>query len=171
MNNVSRFEDLSNELFLAIFDYLHALDLFQAFASLNSRISSILLLAQLRIHIYKSHCHHQIETFSSYLIHHTDQVISLSLHDEVRDYSSVIPFFFDRHTFINLRSCKFYSISASSNLDTVIQKLASLDKLMFFRLIQPKDILLSDDIKAKLSRTILSHPSLKLHLIQLYFSL
>ncbi len=51
----------------------------------------------------------------------------------------------------------------------MIQKLGSLDKLMLFRLIQPKDILLSDDIKAKLSRTILSHPSLKLHLIQLYF--
>ena len=111
MNKITQFEDLSNDLVLEIFEYFHALDLFRAFPSLNNRLSSLLLLTQLHVVISKVHSHHQIKFLSSHLTHHAHQVISLSLEDQLRDYSSVISFFFNQHIFINLQLCKFYSIS------------------------------------------------------------
>ncbi|CAF3688390.1 unnamed protein product, partial [Adineta steineri] len=49
MENFMQLEDLSSELFCEIFDYLNAFDLFLAFASLNSRISSIIKLTRLHV--------------------------------------------------------------------------------------------------------------------------
>ncbi|CAF3622234.1 unnamed protein product, partial [Rotaria sp. Silwood2] len=49
MDTQTHLEDLSNEIFFEIFDYLHALDIFTAFASLNKRISSVLQLISLRV--------------------------------------------------------------------------------------------------------------------------
>ena len=129
-NIITQLEHVSNDLFLDIFDYLHALDVLQAFSSLNGRISSILSSAQLRVIVSKLHCRYQIERLSSYLLHHDHQVISFSLQDQLRDYSSVISFFFDHHTFQNLRSCVFYSISSSKKFDSIIRKLQSFNKLV-----------------------------------------
>lgn len=169
MNKITQFEDLSNDLFLEIFDYLHALDLFTTFSSLNNRISSILFLTRLHVVVSKLHCQHQIKILSSHLTHHAHQVVSLSLHDQLRDFTSVISFIFNQHTFKNLQSCKFYSIHPSSKLDNVIQKLENLDKLVIFRLIQPKDIPMPDAIKRDLSKTILMHRSPVLCSVNLKF--
>jgi hypothetical protein len=94
-------------------------------------------------------------------------VISVSLQDQLRDYSSVIPFFFDQHTFQNLRSCVFYSIASSKKFDNVIEKLESFNKLVSFRIFQPDDTPLSEDVKRKLSQTILMHRSYKLRTVEL----
>jgi len=99
MNKVTQLEDLSNDLFLEIFDYFHALDLFMAFSSLNHRISLILSLTRLHVVISKLHCRYEIKFLSSHLTHHAHQVISVSLEDEVYNFSSVISFFF-QSTFI-----------------------------------------------------------------------
>lgn len=169
MNKITQFEDFSNDLFLEIFDYFHALDLFMAFSSLNNRISSILSLSQLHVVISKLHCHHQIKFLSSHLTDHAHQVISVSLQDQLRDYRSVICFIFNQHTFENLRSCKFYSICPSSKFDNVIRKLKSFNKLTLFQIKHPKDILLSDTIKEDFSKAILTHSSLVLRSIDLLF--
>jgi hypothetical protein len=167
MNEINQFEGLSNDLFLEIFDYLHALDLFMAFSSLNHRISSILLLTQLHVVISKLHCRHQIKFLSSHLTHHAHQVISVSLHDQLHDFSSVIPYFFNQHTFINLRSCIFYCIGPSSRFNRVIGQLKTLTKLELFQIIQPCSMSLSDPLKRKLSKTILKHRLSNLRLVNL----
>jgi hypothetical protein len=169
MSNITQFEDLSNELFLEIFEYLHALDLFRAFSSLNNRVASILSDARLHIVISKLHCRHQVEFLSSYLTQHAHQVISVSIQDQLYDFPSIIPFFFNQHTFSNLRSCAFYSICPSAKLDTVFEKLENLSKLVSFRLLQPNDISLSDDVKKKFGQTFMMHRSLKLRSIELLF--
>jgi hypothetical protein len=168
MDNITQFEDLSNELFFEIFEYFHALDLFITFSSLNKRISSILSVTQLHIIITKLHCHYQMQILSSYLTHHAHQVISITLEDQLRDFTSVISFFFNQHTFENLRSCRFHSICPSSNLIDVLQKINNLNKLVSFRISQPKDIPLSNEIKQELTTTILTCKSFKL--IDLSFS-
>jgi hypothetical protein len=167
MNKITQFEDLSNDLFLEIFDYLHALDLFMAFSSLNNRISSILSLTRLHVVISKLHCRYQMKFLSSHLTHHAHQVISVSIQDQLRDFSSVISYFFNRHTFQNLRSCKFYSICPSSKLNNVIQKLKSFNRLVSFQIEHPKDIPLSDEIKQNCIKTILRHRSQELRSVQL----
>jgi hypothetical protein len=169
MNIISQFEDLSNELFLEIFDYFHAFDLFMAFSSLNHRISSILFLTRLHVVISKLHCRYQIEILSSHLFHHAHQVISVSLEDEVYNFSSVISFFFNQHHFKNLRTCVFYSICSSPKFSNIIQKLENLDKLVSVRIIQPKNLSLSDEMKQHFSKTVLTHKSRVLRSIDLSF--
>ncbi len=92
MNPITQFEDLSDKLFLIIFDYLYALDLFQAFSSLNTRISSILFDARLYVIISKLHRRQQIEFLSFHLTHHADQVIFISLEDQLHDYSAIFDY-------------------------------------------------------------------------------
>ena len=163
MNAVTQLEDLSNDIFFEIFEYLHALDLFMAFSSLNRRIASILSSTPLRVVISKLHCRYQMRFLSSQLIDHTDQVISISLQDRLRDCSSVIPFLFNQHTFINLRWCRFFHIHPSSNLHHVMQKLQSLTKLVAVRVGHSRTIPLSSIIKQNISKnypyTSISHTS------------
>ncbi len=163
VNKITQFEHFSNDILLEIFDYLHALDLFMAFSSLNQRISSILFSTQLHVVLSKLHCQHQMKFLSSHLTHHAHQVISVSLEDQLRDYSSVISFIFNQHIFTNLRSCKFYHIHPSSNL----QK--SLTKLISLRIFHPKTILLSHRIKQDITKAILTHTSHTLRFIDLSF--
>ncbi|CAF1292936.1 unnamed protein product [Rotaria sordida] len=77
MNSHTYIEDLSNEIFFEIFDYLHALDIFTGFNLLNKRISSILQIISLHIIISYDHCHCQIDFLSSHLNYHSQQVISI----------------------------------------------------------------------------------------------
>ena len=159
MNRVTQFEHLSNDLLLEIFDYFHALHLFMAFSSLNQRISCILSSAELHVVISKLHCQHQMKFLSSHLTHHAHQVVSLLLEDQIRDYSSVICFFFDQHAFPNLRSCRFYRIHPSSNLQNVIQRLESFTKLISFHIYLSEYNSLSNLSKQEISKTMLTHQS------------
>jgi hypothetical protein len=84
MNTHTHFEDLSNEIFFEIFDYLNELDIFISFTSLNKRISSILQSIPLRINITQENCLRQIKILS-YLICYDHQVISITIFDKIRD--------------------------------------------------------------------------------------
>ncbi|CAF1208371.1 unnamed protein product [Rotaria sp. Silwood1] len=86
MNSHTHIEDLSNEIFFEIFDYLHALDIFAAFNSLNKKISFISQIISLRGIISNDYCHRQIDSLSSYLKFHSHQVISIKTYDPIRDY-------------------------------------------------------------------------------------
>ena len=169
MNKITQFEDLSDDLFLDIFDYFDALDLLVAFSSLNKRISLILSSTQLCVVVSNLHCRHQIKCLSSHLTDHAHQVISLSLEDQIRDFSSVIPYFFNQHTFINLRSCIFVSICSTTRLNRVIRQLKTLTKLESFEIVQSYSISLSDRVKRKLSKTILKHKLSNLRSVDLSF--
>ncbi|CAF4075935.1 unnamed protein product [Rotaria sordida] len=138
-----------------------------AFSSLNKRISLILSSTQLHVIISKLHCRYQLKILSSHLTNHARKVISLSLEDKLRDRSSVIPFLFKQHTFINLRSCEFFSICSSSKLDHAIEQLTTLTKLQSFRIQQSHSKPLSDQFKRKLTETILKHKLSNLHSIKL----
>ncbi|CAF5101108.1 unnamed protein product [Rotaria sp. Silwood1] len=133
MKKITRLEDLFSELFFEIFDYLHALDVFTAFSTLNQRIILILSSIPLRIVVSSYHCHHQIKFLSSNLIDHTHQVVSVSLEDFVHDFTSVISFFFIRHTFENLELCALYSSHWSIQIRTALQQFKNLIKLKSLR--------------------------------------
>jgi hypothetical protein len=169
MDKMTRLEYLSNEIFFEIFDYLNALDILMGFSSLNQRLSSILSSIHLRIVVSSFDCRRQMERLSLYLIDHAYQVISVCLDDSICDLSSVISFFFTRHTFVNLQFCAFYSYQSSLQLQNVIQQLESLTKLRSFRLIVANDVEFCDTEKQNLSKTILTHKSSELRSIELAF--
>jgi len=165
----THFEDLPNEIFFEIFDYLHALQIFTGFSSLNQRISSILQLIPFRIIILHEHSRRQIDFLSSYLHFHAHQVISLKIYDTIRDYSSTINLLFNRHHFINLESCTFISINSSANLQNVIQQIKSLNRLVSVTIRQPYDGNMNENDKYDLTRIILMHESSSLRSIALLY--
>lgn len=165
-------ENLSDEIFFEICDYLNALDIFVAFASLNIRISSILRSISLRVNILPCYCRRQIEILSGHLTFHANQVIALSINDTIRDRSSVITFLFSRHTFVNLRSCSLYAFDLTPGLrNKVIEKLQCLTKLVSIRVIQPIDNAMRATDKRLLSKTILTcmSPTLRSIILILHF--
>jgi hypothetical protein len=159
MNTHTHLEDLSNEIFFEIFDYLHALDIFTGFTSLNKRISSILQTISLRIVILYDHHRRQIDFLSSHLTFHAHQVISLKMHDTIRDDTSIISLLFNRHNFINLESCIFVSINPSTKLENVFKQLKSLNRLVSFAIYQPVNEHINENNKYDLTRTMLLHKS------------
>ena len=135
-NRVTLLEDLSNEIFIDILDYLHATRTFSAFGSLNSRISSILHSIRLQVAISHEDCFRHVKLLSSYLWNHSHQVISLWIDDGTADRSSAIDFLFKRHRFVNLRSCSLRTPSTLSTLPNVLEQLESLTKLQRTSIIQ-----------------------------------
>jgi hypothetical protein len=169
MDNYTCFEDLSNEIFFEIFDYLNALDIFTSFTSLNRRISTILQFIPLRIVILSNHCRRQIDFLSSHLIFHAHQVISLLIYDTIRDDSFIISLLFNRHKFINLESCTFVSINSSKNLENVIKQVENLNRLVSFSFQHPEAKALYENDKSSFIRTMLMHKSTFLRSIALQF--
>ncbi|CAF3917585.1 unnamed protein product [Rotaria sordida] len=170
MDTHTHLEDLSNEIFFEIFDYLHALDIFTAFASLNKRILSILKSISLHVIILNSHYDREIQFLSSHLTFHAHQVVSLYIYDTIRDRSSIISLLFNRHHFINLQSCKFISINSSTELDNVIKQVKSLNRLVTFVITQP--IYQNNNKKyiCDITRTILMHKSSSLRSVMLRYN-
>ena len=158
MNIHTHLEDLSNELLFEIFDYLHALEIFIGFASLNQRISSILKFIPLRIIISPNNCLRHIDFLSSHLTFHAHQVISLEIYDTISDYSSVISLIFNRHNFINLQSCVFASIDPATKFENIFKQIESLNTLVTFTLYDP-DLHLNEKDKCDLTRMMLMHKS------------
>jgi hypothetical protein len=168
MDTHTHLEDLSNEIFYEICDYLHALDIFTAFTSLNTRISSILQSIPLHVIILKSHINQEIDKLSSHLTFHADQVISLTINDTIYDHLSIINLLFERHQFMNLQSCMFKTINPSTKFENVIKQLQSLNKLVSFFIVQPSDNINVKD-KCDLTRTILTHKSTSLRSAMLHY--
>ncbi|CAF1653581.1 unnamed protein product [Rotaria magnacalcarata] len=167
MNIHTHFEDLSNEIFFEIFDYLYALDVFTAFTSLNERILSILQFIRLHIIILNTHCDRDIDFLSSHLTFHAHQVLSLNCYDTIRDRSSVISLLFQRHNFINLQSCQFISVNPSTELDNVIKQVESLNRLVSLSIIQPSTVNINEKNKSDMTRTVFMSKSSSLRSVML----
>jgi hypothetical protein len=168
MNIHTHLEGLSNEIFFEIFDYLDAFEIFTGFTSLNQRISSILQSIPLRIIISDDYSRHQIDFLSSYLTFHAHQVISLQIHDTIRDYSSVISLLFNRHNFINLQSCIFLSINSPTKFPNVLKQIQNLNRLVTFGLIVPC-LNINEKDKSDLARIIFMHKSSSLRSVILQY--
>ncbi|CAF2765967.1 unnamed protein product [Rotaria sp. Silwood2] len=153
MDTYACLEDLSNEIFFELFDYLHALDIFTAFASLNKRISSILQSIALHVIILNNHYDQEINFLSSHLTFHAHQVISLKCYDTIRDRSSIISLLFDRHHFINLQSCIFMLDKPSNQFENVLKQIENLNRLVSFFVIQPDYKKISETDKCDITRT------------------
>ena len=129
MNQLTKFENLSNEILIEIFDFFHAIDLFVAFGSLNKRISSILRSIHLCVIVTPKHNLWHIKFLSNNLNIHVNQVISLSINDDTEDRLSAIDFLFQRHRFKNVRSCIFQISSSFPQLTNFIEQLESMKNL------------------------------------------
>lgn len=136
MTNSTLLEELSNEIFCDIFDYFDAFDLFFAFSSLNSRISSVLKLTRLHVIIHSMYRRRQIEFLSHHLAFHSDQVISLDVCDEICDQTNVVAYLYNRHSFLNLRSCIFWLLNSSPKLKNVIKQLKEQTQIVSFHIVQ-----------------------------------
>jgi len=158
MDICTQFEDLSNEIFFEILDYLDALNIFAAFTSLNQRISLILQSIPLRVIISNNYCRNEVDYLSSHLIFHAHQVISLEIYDTICDDSSMVSLLFYQHQFINLQSCIFHDINPLTKLETVIKQIQISNRLVSFTILQTEDNHLNEKIKAYLTRSILMHP-------------
>jgi virulence-associated protein VapD len=170
MNTHTHLEDLSNEVFFEIFDYLHALDIFTAFASLNKRILSILQSIPFRVIILSNHYKRDIDFLSSHLTYHAHQVISLKSCDTIRDRSSIISLLFNRHHFVNLQSCIFMSINPLTELQGVIKQLQGLNKLVSFSMLQPDHRTMNVTNTCDLTQTIFMHKSSFLRSARLHYN-
>jgi len=159
MDPYTHLEDLSNEIFFEIFDYLHALDIFTALNSLNRRISSILQIIPLRVIIGCNHRRYQIDYLSSHLTSHAHQVISVDIFDTIHDDSSIVNLLFSQHNFLNLESCTFISIHPSTKLENVIKQIKSFNRLVSFNILHPKNEKFNENAKKNLLETILMHKS------------
>ncbi|CAF4486362.1 unnamed protein product [Rotaria sp. Silwood2] len=169
MNTHTQLEDLSNEIFFEIFEYFDALEIFTIFTSLNRRISSIIQSISLRIVIFPDHCYRQINFLSSHLIHHADQVISLEIFDTIRDYSSIINLIFNRHRFLNIESCIFYSINSTTILENVFKQIKDLNRLVSFSFYALNDGNITEKNKHDLTQIMLLHKSPDLRSISLLY--
>ncbi|CAF1446308.1 unnamed protein product [Rotaria sp. Silwood1] len=170
MDTQTHLEDLSNEIFFEIFDYLHALDIFTAFASLNKRIASILQSTPLRVLVSKIHCRNQIDFLSSHLTFRAHQVISIKISDTIRDDISMISLLFNRHNFINLQFCMLITVHRSTKLDNVIKQIKTCDKLVSFNIFNPHDETMNESDKCELVRTMFMHKSSSLRSIVLLYT-
>ncbi|CAF0803678.1 unnamed protein product [Adineta steineri] len=162
-------EDFSNEIFFEIFDYLHALDIFTAFASLNKQIKSLLQSIQLHVIILNSHYDHEIEFLSTHLTFHAHQVISLQISDRIRNRSSIINLLFNRHHFINLQSCIFMLDNSSTKLQNIIKQIQNLNRLVSLFILQPHDTNINDIDKYDITQTILMNKSSSLRSVKLNY--
>jgi hypothetical protein len=165
MDTHTHLEDLSNDIFFEIFDYLHALDIFTAFTSLNKRILSILQSIRFHVIILNTHYDREIDFLSSHLNFHAHQVKSLKCYDTIRHRSSIISLLFNRHHFINLQSCIFMLDNSSTELEDVIKQVESLKRLVAFFIIQPDYKKMND----KVTRTILMNKSSSLRSVKLHY--
>ncbi|CAF3760969.1 unnamed protein product [Rotaria sordida] len=89
---ISSFENLSNELFYEIFDYLEGCDLFQAFSNLNSRFQVLLISSCLRLKIdLRLNKEAFLKYYSTCVVaSNKDRIISLSL-GNYHQYNSDLP--------------------------------------------------------------------------------
>ncbi|CAF3820229.1 unnamed protein product [Rotaria sordida] len=81
----TQIEDLSNEIFFEIFDYIEYNDLFNAFLNLNNRFQNLLNYPFLRL---KLHIDHQPEFavqkyYTEFVIPNKYRIVSLYLHDQL----------------------------------------------------------------------------------------
>ncbi|CAF1323948.1 unnamed protein product [Rotaria sp. Silwood1] len=169
MDTYTCLEDLSTEIFFEIFDYLHALDIFTAFASLNKRILSILQSIRLHVIILDSNYDREIKFLSSHLTYHADQVISLKCYDTIRDRSSIISLLFNRHHFVNLQSCIFMLDNSSTILANVIRQVESLNTLVAFFIIQPNYKKTNEKGKCDITRTLSMNKPSSLRSVRRYY--
>ena len=168
MRSCTRFEDLPTDLFFEIFDYLNAFETFTSFTSLNQHISSILQSIPLRINISTNAFRSQVDFLSSQLISHEHQVISITICDTIRDDSSLISLFFQRHNFINLRLCLLVSVRFETELDHLLEKIKTYNKLVAFNVFTDYHDDLPLTTKSQLLSTLLKH-QLPLRSINIYF--
>ncbi|CAF4953276.1 unnamed protein product [Rotaria sp. Silwood1] len=162
-------EDLSNEIFFEIFDYLHVLDIFTGFTLLNRRISSILQSIPLHIVISGKHCRRQIDFLSSHLTFHEHQVISINISDTIRDDSSIISLLFNRHNFSHLKSCKLVLINSMTTLGNVIEQLKSLNTLVLLEIFQQNLLDITENDNDEFSQILLTLKSSSLRSVELQY--
>ncbi|CAF1460332.1 unnamed protein product, partial [Adineta steineri] len=166
MNRKTKLEDLSNEIFYEVFDYLHMLDIFIGFSSLNQRIWHMLKSIPLHINISLANSRKQIDFLLSHLTFHEDQVISINTSDRIRDHSSVIHLLFNRHYFINLKSCKLLLIYSMTKLNNIIKQIGNLNKLVILQIYQPDRSDLNENNNDELTRILLTNKSLSLRVLK-----
>ncbi|CAF4806182.1 unnamed protein product [Rotaria sp. Silwood1] len=154
---IHSFENLSNELFYEIFDYLDGYEIYQAFSNLNSRFKALLTCSSLRLKIdLRFHPEDILQYCSTYVVTpNKDRIISLRW-SNLRDYKSGFTLFNIDSLFSRLESLTLGDIE-SNQLIPLLISLISLPRLYSLT------INYDDDLKdiSNIYQILLNFPMLK----------
>ncbi|CAF3570438.1 unnamed protein product [Rotaria sp. Silwood1] len=163
---IHSFENLSNELFYEIFDYLDGYEIYQAFSNLNSRFKALLTCSSLRLKIdLRFHPEDILQYCSTYVVTpNKDRIISLRW-SNLRDYKSGFTLFNIDSLFSRLESLTLGDIE-SNQLIPLLISLISLPRLYSLT------INYDDDLKdiSNIYQILLNFPMLKYNKLS-FFSL
>ncbi|CAF3979589.1 unnamed protein product, partial [Rotaria sordida] len=156
---VDCFENLSNELFYEIFDYLEGCDLFKAFSNLNNRFQALLTSSSLRL---KIDLRYREETILQYcstyvVVPNKDRIISFSLGHDHPSLESCIPISIANNE--QYSSIKYLIIDHCCSLDDLIAILSytsQLCRLTCYQLDESKKNIVKDALNSILSLTCIS---------------
>ena len=112
--SIIRIENLSSEIFIEIFDYLNALDIYEIFSNLNFRFQQLLRWSSL---LLKLNCCAPIDEvlamgdYQSIFSRHGSQLLSIQIWaDSDAEYNHLISSFILTSTLIRLESFFVYGI-------------------------------------------------------------
>ncbi|CAF4787352.1 unnamed protein product, partial [Rotaria sp. Silwood2] len=136
---INCFENLSNELFYEIFDYLDACELFQAFSNLNTRYQALLTCSSLRLKIdLRFHPEALLQYCATSIIApNKDRIISLWWSNS-HVYNSDLTLFNIDSTFSRLESLVLGGIN-SNELIPLLINLISLPRLSSLEIYSDED--------------------------------
>ncbi|CAF4163813.1 unnamed protein product [Adineta steineri] len=123
-------ENLPNEIFYEVFDYLDGCKLFNAFSNLNTRFQYLLACTSIRL---KIRLIYESETVLQYLSDHIiipnkNRIVSLNLSADYRYYYPNLNLFDIDSSFVRLESLQLYNIQ-SNQLIPILISLISLNRL------------------------------------------
>ena len=126
---VTCFEDLSNEIYLDIFEYIEGFALYEAFSNLNTRFENILADRSIRLKMKAMLCSADERNYSVNVISSTkDRIISLNLLDYMMTREYYLPLTIDS-SFTRLESLAL-NCTDSNQLIPVLVGLIALPRLL-----------------------------------------
>ncbi|CAF2698559.1 unnamed protein product [Rotaria sp. Silwood2] len=163
---INRFENLSNELFYEIFDYLDGCDIHKIFSSLNSRFEALLNCSSLQLKIdLRFHPEPILQYYSTCVVaSKKDRIISLRW-PNLDDYNSGFTLFNIDSSFAQLESLVLGNIESNQLIHLLIN-LISLPRLFSLTINYDDDLLEINNIY----QIIFNLPMLKYYKLS-FFSL
>lgn len=134
--SISSIEDLSNEFFFEIFEYLDGCTIYQAFSDLNHRFQQLLnssfLLYKVKDYYPTSFKKIEKTNYNEIMLHHKSQILFIELSETMKDTQIISSFTVDS-TFNRLESLDISDIEPDFIL-SLLPKLADLPRLFSLKI-------------------------------------
>ncbi|CAF0912496.1 unnamed protein product [Didymodactylos carnosus] len=129
--DVSVFENLSNELFMEIFEYFDGYNLYHAFINLNMRINRILQNSQIRVNFMGIDKKHIFDYYCTTVLPFFETIMSLKLQSM---HMKIFTRLFDFERLTLLQSLTLDTIELNEMKKHVLPKLPTLSNIRFLKI-------------------------------------